>query len=488
MNMLDVVAVNKKQQARARELNQRAGAMLFKVYSLAELIAFVVARLNGSRRQAEITQPEGLLLPGLDQAEIARVERENPLKIELCSQNFPVDYNNNPPRVFLGGEITPDGIWRKLPDIGVFLPGGRQVSISLGYYGSGANDTNIPQLKEKVRNHLNRRQWDDWMNGVKPKIVLPDPTNESSEVAPIAEATYGKCAVTGTSLATFGTAVVNGSHYYSTDPHFVGKWFQKREEAEAERSKSVEKLSTLKRELAEKKVIAEARAEAEAVKVEASKLYSNHSGVVTGELRDRLYRFSYDYLPSGLDDLRKWTGEAEATLTEVKRVVAEDEARRNRPEIREVRIDRRGQYRKPELDGRRIDSRESFRFTPSWFWDDLLELVEQHGRGLPAFAIFRGEDPLILAMTRQELESLTQRVEQAMKELGSSPTDEAKEIFWRKLEEFRPKLQSRPPVSVRQEEVRRPIYTTPKLSNQPKESGNFGLGKDAWGALDGLKF
>lgn len=485
-DFLAVIAANKGRQAKARELNQRAGQDLFKVFNLAELVSFVAECLGGARRQAEITQPEGLLLPELSQAEVARVERENPLQIELCGQGFQVDYNNNPPRVFLGGEITPDGLWRKLPDSGVCLPGGRQVSISLGYYGSGVSDTNIQQLKEKVRNLLNRKQWDVWANGVKPEIVLPDPNSESSEVAPLAEATYGTCAVTGTPLTAFGAAVVNGSHYYSTDPHFVGKWFQSRDGAEAERAKSVEKLFALKRELAEQKILAEARVRAEAVKAEAGVLYGNHSGVIASELRDRLYGLFHDYLPSSLDDLRKWTVESTATLTEVKQVASEDEARRNRPEIREVRIDRRGQYRKPELNGRRIDSREFFRFTPNWFWDNLLALVDEHGRGLAAFAIFRGEDPLMLAMGRQELELLTPKVERALKELGSSPTDEAKETFWRKLEGFRPKAKSHPPVSVRQEEVRRPIPAAPKPSNRQERGNSFGLGAEVWGKLDEL--
>jgi len=142
----------------------------------------------------------------------------------------------------------------------------------------------------------------------------------------------------------------------------------------------------------------------------------------------------------------------------------EEEERQYRPEIREVRIDRRGQYRKPELDGRRIDSRESFGFTPAWFWDDLLGLVEQHGRGQSAFAIFREKDPLMLAMTQQELELFVPKVEQALKELGSSPTDEAKAAFWRKLEGFRPKPRNVSRIPVRRQEEVRPDLSLGQVS------------------------
>ncbi|MEI6238147.1 MAG: hypothetical protein WCP15_01260 [bacterium] len=148
----------------------------------------------------------------------------------------------------------------------------------------------------------------------------------------------------------------------------------------------------------------------------------------------------------------------------------EEEARQYRPEIREVRIDRRGQYRKPELDGKRIDSRESFGFTPAWFWEDLLGLVEEYGRGQSAFAIFRKEDPLMLAMTRKELETLIPVTEQALRELGSSPTDGEKETFWQKLEVFRPKPSNVSPAPVRRRDERQEEVWT----QTPKQGSQFG--------------
>ena len=301
MKLLEAVAANKARQTRAREMNTRAGENLFKVYSGAELLEFALQKLAGARRVAEIASPEALLLPGLDQVEIARVERENPLQIEFCDQSFKVDYSSgSQPRVSLGSEITPDGIWRKLPDDGVLLPGGRQVLVSLGYYPSVC-DADIPRLKEKVRNHLNRRQWDEWTS--RPEIILPNPTIEGSEVAPIAEAVYGTCVVTNQPLLAFGIASPK-YRYYETDPYFEGRWFQNRAEAEAERVKLAEKLAALRQELVERKALAEARLEAGQAKERVQSAYQVcQSQGKDNSLRNALYEHAYGYLPDGLESL-----------------------------------------------------------------------------------------------------------------------------------------------------------------------------------------
>ena len=331
MKLLEAVAANKARQTRAREMNTRAGENLFKVYSGAELLEFALQKLAGARRVAEIASPEALLLPGLDQVEIARVERENPLQIEFCDQSFKVDYSSgSQPRVSLGSEITPDGIWRKLPDDGVLLPGGRQVLVSLGYYPSVC-DADIPRLKEKVRNHLNRRQWDEWTS--RPEIILPNPTIEGSEVAPIAEAVYGTCVVTNQPLLAFGIASPK-YRYYETDPYFEGRWFQNRAEAEAERVKLAEKLAALRQELVERKALAEARLEAGQAKERVQSAYQVcQSQGKDNSLRNALYEHAYGYLPDGLESLRQWTIETNALVEKALAEITEvKEAMRKREE------------------------------------------------------------------------------------------------------------------------------------------------------------
>lgn len=117
-------------------------------------------------------------------------------------------------------------------------------------------------------------------------------------------------------------------------------------------------------------------------------------------------------------------------------------ASRNAGDIREVTIDRRGQYRKPELNGCRIDNRDNSGLTPAFFWDDLLELVEASGRGSKAFAIYRGDYPILVYLSREKIEEVLPQVQSLIKTLGdgtTEPNSEEKENFWRKLEEFRTK-------------------------------------------------
>lgn len=108
-------------------------------------------------------------------------------------------------------------------------------------------------------------------------------------------------------------------------------------------------------------------------------------------------------------------------------------------DIREVTIDRRGQYSKPELNGSRIDNPESYTLTPSYFWGDLLSLVEEFGRGQKAFAIYRGDSPLLVYHNREKIEMVLPKVQDLIKTLGIDLTSEEKENFWRQLEEFRTK-------------------------------------------------
>lgn len=489
MNVSEMIAANKRRQNRARELNHRSGQMdLFKAFSLSELVQFVAERLGGAKRQVEIIEPERLLLPELDEAIVAKVLNENPDDVVVCGRTVSVQYGERSDplvRIDFRGEYAKD--WLKLPEDGVRLPGGREVVLYSAIDGYGffieAPSSKFPS---KARECLNAGAWLEFEPSLgKPIIELPDPAVETSEVPLVREHQYGTCAITNEALLAFGTVAVKG-YRYSTDSYFEVKWFRGREEAESVRSLSVDKLLALKRELAEQKVVAEARVKAEKVKAEALLLYRQHNSVVGNEVADRLYRLSYEYLPQDLHGLQSWIEGSASVLVPAKALVAEDEVRRNRPEIREVRIDRRGQYRKPELNGTRIDSRESFRFTPDWFWDDLLGLVEDYGRSVIAFAIYRGKDPLVLAMSRTELEALVPAIEQALKELGGSLSDEAKISFWRKLEGMRPKRTLSKAISApcQHEQVREYQQPTPK---KPASGGSFGLGADAWGALDGLK-
>jgi CRISPR/Cas system CMR subunit Cmr4 (Cas7 group RAMP superfamily) len=127
-------------------------------------------------------------------------------------------------------------------------------------------------------------------------------------------------------------------------------------------------------------------------------------------------------------------------IVEAKKSELSEIARKNMGDIREVTIDRRGQHRKPELNGCRIDNRYGDNgLTPDYFWSDLLNLVGEFGRGLSAFAIYRGDSPLLVYLNRERIEKVLPFVQDLIKTLEAEPTFGEKEDFWRKLEEFRTK-------------------------------------------------
>lgn len=145
------------------------------------------------------------------------------------------------------------------------------------------------------------------------------------------EARYGKCVVTGEALVGFGVAVVNSNRYYSHEAWFVPHWTMDCSEAVRLRAESLEKLSALKRELEEQKTFSETRKKAEALKAEAC-------GLNFIRRSDALCNIQNASLPpQDVESLRKWISGAEATITEARRVMQEEEAtRQNRLAIKPV--------------------------------------------------------------------------------------------------------------------------------------------------------
>jgi len=369
MKIQDIIAANKLRQQEAKKLNVRAGETLFKVFSIAELTAWVMERLSGARRLAEIVNEEALRLPELDREIVGKVLADNPDKITVLDREVAVeysDYRREPlVRIDFRGDQSKD--WAKLPVEGVRLPSNREVVLysavdGHSYYIEAPSSQFVP----KVREIFNRQQWETFVASAdKPVITLPDLTNPSSQVPAVCEHQYGVCIATESPLTAFGAVTYTPSGYWSSEK-FEVKWFGKREEAEVERTKASDALVLKQKELLEK--------------------------------------------------IQKQAGD-----------------------IREITIDRRGQYRKPELNGQRIDSPSSYELTPDYFWSDLLDLVEEFGRGQNAFAIYRGDSPLLVYLNREKIERVLPQVQDLIKTLGADLTSEGKESFWRKLEEFRTK-------------------------------------------------
>ncbi|MFH1789547.1 MAG: helicase-related protein [bacterium] len=327
---------NAARQEQARQLNIRTGESTFQVFSSDEMNERFVAALSGARRILEVVRPEALALPTLDEDKVAEVLSNQPDTIDLLGSNLVVEYRTPSygtvyaPRVKLSDEVVKANGWIRLPDEGVRLPGGRSVEVvvSFGYYTTIA-DTNISQLKAKVREHLNREQWDRWSD--KPVIEIPDPKVEDS-VVPFEVAVYGQCTVTGQELTAYGTITVNTSRWYASDPWFKTVWYRDLVEAHNSADAAAKKLTELKveakTEMEREAAKAQAEAELNAVKAEAESAREELKGLQSDngwydldyELRRKAEDRTgyYSRLPSTAEEVRAWTVETKAIIAEVK--------------------------------------------------------------------------------------------------------------------------------------------------------------------------
>lgn len=314
-------------QRQAKELNLRAGKIIFPVMSRDEWKERLAARLHGARRVGEIADLETIRLPELDQKIVKKILAENPEKITVIGQVFKVEYRSDyAPRIFFEKDAVENNSWNNLPDAGVKLPGGREVEVKIevstsGWYGTSYANTNIPALKEEVRNYFNQKAWDDWQ---KPEITIPDLTVDGAVIPEIIAQEYGKCAVTGSLLLAYGTLVINSSRYYDSDPQFKSCWTRSREEAEKYHEANVEKLAEVKIKEIEKRQLQEAEASCQAAKNKAVSLYNNSDyRKLESCLRDKLLNVCCKTLQSNIEQLNELSIEIKAVCAEVEIAYAE---------------------------------------------------------------------------------------------------------------------------------------------------------------------
>ncbi|MBI2551443.1 ATP-dependent RNA helicase [Candidatus Uhrbacteria bacterium] len=329
----EILSANAARQKRAGELNARSGEETFKVYSSDELSGFYLTALAGARRIGEIRDVESLRLPSLDEELVEMVVGENPDQIDILGVNLAVEYRSPyygtvyAPRVKLSEEMVKANAWAKLPDEGIRLPSGRflMVSISFGW-STTIESSEIPQLKGRVRNHLNQEQWGRWTN--RPVLALPDLSAEEPAIPEITISTYGSCVVDGSPLEAFG-AVAAAYTYYASDSKFEAKWFASCAEAEEARKGALAKLEEIREELRgqreREKVEAAERVEREAATAEAEaareelKMLSSHQGWydISYELHGPVDSRRWAYLPRDSAGIRAWTVETKAITAKV---------------------------------------------------------------------------------------------------------------------------------------------------------------------------
>lgn len=126
----EAVEANRARNARAEELNRRAGATLFTVVSGETLGDYYLGRLCGATRVADIRDPTALRLPPLDAELVALIEQENPMETVILGGMQAVSYYNDPPQVSLPREVAETQAWRELPDH-VLLPNGGEVEVAI---------------------------------------------------------------------------------------------------------------------------------------------------------------------------------------------------------------------------------------------------------------------------------------------------------------------------------------------------------------------
>jgi len=313
-----ILRSNTERQERACQLNRRSGEDTFKVYSQDEMFEWFATALSGARRISEVTRPEVLALPTLDENKVAEVLFNQPGTISVLGANIAVEYADGygrsraNPRVRLAGELSGENCWQELPDQGIRLPGGRTVEVAVPFgYSATISDTDIPRLKERVREHLNREQWEQWY---KPDLTIPSPSAKGSEI-PFITTVYGQCVVTGDPLRAFGTVRYRTGYYNSG---WEAVWYRDKAEAEKARAEATRNLEEIQVEAMRKRELEAARAEAETVRKAFGDLFlSDNWKDLDPELRRKVEDWRYSYLPSSTDQLRTDKADTEALIARV---------------------------------------------------------------------------------------------------------------------------------------------------------------------------
>lgn len=326
MNFQETVAANRAILAQAQALNIRAGTNVFPVPGREELLRRFTAGLNGARRVAEIRDLTALMLPVLEERLVEQVLREQPDTITVLGREVAVEYRAGyAPRVRIDFRGDESRDWLNLPDDGIKLPGGREVSMYSSVEGYGYYiETSSSQFKAKVRECLNQGLWDNWQQ--------PDLPPPSDLIPPIAEMEYGRCVVTGVALFAFGV--------FKYDSWYENPWkpYWTRDRAEAER---------LHAQACEKLVEACEKAARETLKKRVGELYGEHRGNhdLPEEMRTRMYNTYYGYSSGAttIAELEQLIVQVEAEIAAAveRKAKAERErieAERKKREAEEVRL------------------------------------------------------------------------------------------------------------------------------------------------------
>ena len=297
MNIEEIITANRAVLHRMRDLNVRAGSDVFPIPSREELQRRFAGSLQGARKVSEITAWEALRLSQPDQSVVATILAKCPDTIDVFGRQVEVEYrppyygSPRAPRVLINFRYMGKDDWQKLPEDGICLPDGREVTI-VGTIPGRVVDVSVEaassQFKEQARQRLNQEQWDRWSQ---PSLAHPD-----GQIAPVVEREYGRCVLTDTPLVAYGTVRRSWSEWRTF-------WSRDRSEADQVRADSCRQYAEVQEETR--------RAE---LTKRLGELYKLHRDTVSEELRNRMYHAVYGYSRQSASEVEAIIADVEASL------------------------------------------------------------------------------------------------------------------------------------------------------------------------------
>lgn len=313
MDLIQLIAANNTAQSQARALNARAGESVFRVMSYEEKMRWLSERLAGARNLKEVKDLQVVAFDQPEQEMVDLIMSENPDEIMILDKSLVVEYHHGcSPQVTLDREMVAAHAWRDLPDTGVRLPGGRlvEVVVPFGYYDK-ITHVDVPELKKRCMCKADDLAWDNWLGHKRPTITLPDPANPMATVAEIIECQYGYSVIDDTPLVAFGTVAVRPYYSYTSSFDYEGKWFRSREEAEAARAISIEKLEIFGKEAKIQAARAEAEAAREALRsIQRQQGWRHQDRALIARVENRCW----EQIPNDLEEIKKWTSSTKKIL------------------------------------------------------------------------------------------------------------------------------------------------------------------------------
>lgn len=286
---------NLEQLQHIRKLNTRNG---IDILETPDLSAFYRQQLQGAVNKAAVRDVEALKLPPLDTEIVELLEHDYPDQVTVFGESFPITYQAGAmPVISLSDTLISSGSFMKLPDEGLFLPGGKQLQLcghvcAQGYYKS-VYEADVPRFKQLILGYLNEQALKDWTE--RPEIALPDTDSADAVIPEILSCSYGHCSLTGQELIAHGTMACNPNRYYTTDPKFVVLWYRDRQEAEKARTEALAKLTEITALEREKQLKIRNEALIEARKEEIRDLI-NQEPQAYGETRHKLDDLLFSYI------------------------------------------------------------------------------------------------------------------------------------------------------------------------------------------------